>query len=1223
MHLSKFARPALSTDANGYVRFALLDYGTYHYEVRYTGDTVEFWGSDENISLQQPLITRSFTRNWPYKHDEELPSNPYVGEDVQLKCTVKNNLSYSRNVRVELWVDRNKSSSWDFYELSSAQTVSGNGDTKTFTFEITPNSSGTYYWKAYVRSWNDGSDAFLVTDTTGWNTAFTASYQTGSVAIYVENINGTRTQGCEVILDDDIEITDSSGKATFSSVRYGDYHYEVYYDGTGTKEFWGNDQITVDSSSELDTFRRNWPYKSSELLPSDPNIGQNVQIQITAKNNLSFSRNVKVELWVDRDKNSAWDFHELSGYQSISGSGGTKVFIFNIIPNTSGTHYWKAHILSWNDGAGNYIVTDTTGWETAFNVSGEPLPPLTGRIVFHRDSDNYNSPHPANTPDDGHVFVYNLACGISPSKVTNGLDLGNAMNPHFSPDGSKITFMAIPSGQSLSWDYMRVYVLDLADNSLSDLGIGQDPKFSPEPPFIIFKGWDSNTNEWQICKMQSDGSQRVRITDTVGEKSGPNYSPDGHHIVYWLNAKENADIWRINADGSGAVSLVANPGIQDYYPIYHNANNMLYAQWDSSTEPHPDKIYNLDISEGVPGVPTKLGLNSDGNEYEDADAFPVVDLIGFSSTRKNGWPDYDLYIAGDSGSPFGEIANANSTLGELGGAYSPYAYARKLKMISPADDTTLIAGSSYTLKVRAYSNGGVWSGANPSVTFQGQSSQTYTTLRDDGIGGDKASGDGIYSKTVTLPLTTGDYSVTSTAVSYDSGFENNIGSRTTGVTLASSGNETRIISLSGNLVFGSVMVGQPAQQTLTIYNNGTDTLMISDISYPEGFSGDWDDGSINPGDYQDIIVIFAPTEEKGYGDTITVSSNATGGDNTISCSGTGTTISTAGIPSSIDVPTSDGDGNYTVRWGASSTVNVIYVLEEATNDEFSSGLREAYSGSSLSTTIIERSSGTTYYYRVKATRSGYTDSTWRESTNGCAVTGTDPKLCCDMDYVPCSSGGPCYPFDYEGYHLPPSWCPGTDTGSDPGGCCKAIIIIGDHPDDQVRAFQTGSRIGIKIMILVGGAFWAEDVSTTGIGLGTYSTEIEAREGGYPSVFAENKYYADYEEQTEVTAIQSDTVCAVPPASRARIVRSVATSLTSGYVITPTDIEEVRAYWAINIPKVRIDPSLIEDGSLISVIIELLDSTGAVVCERVYDIAYVGCQRAMPWIPLLLLRNPEE
>lgn len=92
-----------------------------------------------------------------------------------------------------------------------------------------------------------------------------------------------------------------------------------------------------------------------------------------------------------------------------------------------------------------------------------------------------------------------------------------------------------------------------------------------------------------------------------------------------------------------------------------------------------------------------------------------------------------------------------------------------------------------------------------------------------------------------------------------------------------------------------------------------------------------------------------------------------------------------GTPPWITVPASNITGSYTVSWGAASTTDVTYVLQEATNASFSSVLRTAYSGAATSASITGRSVGTTYYYRVKATKTGYTDSAWRTGSNGCAV----------------------------------------------------------------------------------------------------------------------------------------------------------------------------------------------------------------------------------------------
>jgi YD repeat-containing protein len=108
--------------------------------------------------------------------------------------------------------------------------------------------------------------------------------------------------------------------------------------------------------------------------------------------------------------------------------------------------------------------------------------------------------------------------------------------------------------------------------------------------------------------------------------------------------------------------------------------------------------------------------------------------------------------------------------------------------------------------------------------------------------------------------------------------------------------------------------------------------------------------------------------------------------NIIKASNWATASETVVLPSSISVPSADSDGSFTVTWGASTTAGVTYALEEATDAAFTQTLRNAYSGSSTSTLIYGRSTGTTYYYRVKAYKEGFKDSAWRLTANGCTVT---------------------------------------------------------------------------------------------------------------------------------------------------------------------------------------------------------------------------------------------
>jgi hypothetical protein len=98
------------------------------------------------------------------------------------------------------------------------------------------------------------------------------------------------------------------------------------------------------------------------------------------------------------------------------------------------------------------------------------------------------------------------------------------------------------------------------------------------------------------------------------------------------------------------------------------------------------------------------------------------------------------------------------------------------------------------------------------------------------------------------------------------------------------------IALSGNLAFGQVDVGSTASATLTISNPGNATLTVSGIDYPPGFSGAWS-GTIPPVSSQAVTVTFAPTAAVSYSGTLTVNSDSSAGDNTLSLSGTGTVIS--------------------------------------------------------------------------------------------------------------------------------------------------------------------------------------------------------------------------------------------------------------------------------------------------------------------------------------------
>lgn len=96
----------------------------------------------------------------------------------------------------------------------------------------------------------------------------------------------------------------------------------------------------------------------------------------------------------------------------------------------------------------------------------------------------------------------------------------------------------------------------------------------------------------------------------------------------------------------------------------------------------------------------------------------------------------------------------------------------------------------------------------------------------------------------------------------------------------------RVIRLTGDLAFGEVQVGSSATRTLTIFNDGNSTLTVSSITYPAGFSGNWN-GTIAAGGSRDVTVTFAPSAAQSYSGNLTVNSDKTSGTNSRAVSGNG------------------------------------------------------------------------------------------------------------------------------------------------------------------------------------------------------------------------------------------------------------------------------------------------------------------------------------------------
>jgi TolB protein len=62
--------------------------------------------------------------------------------------------------------------------------------------------------------------------------------------------------------------------------------------------------------------------------------------------------------------------------------------------------------------------------------------------------------------------------------------------------------------------------------------------------------------------MNSDGSEKTPLTDSPGGRDNnmdARWSPDGMQIIFWSSRDGNAELYVMNADGTGQTRLTDNP----------------------------------------------------------------------------------------------------------------------------------------------------------------------------------------------------------------------------------------------------------------------------------------------------------------------------------------------------------------------------------------------------------------------------------------------------------------------------------------------------------------------------------------------------------------------------------------------------------------------------------------------------------------------------------------
>jgi Tol biopolymer transport system component len=187
------------------------------------------------------------------------------------------------------------------------------------------------------------------------------------------------------------------------------------------------------------------------------------------------------------------------------------------------------------------------------------------------------------------LFTMN-ANGDNPTRLTNAKD----SYPTWSPDGKKIAFARNDD----------LYIVN-ADGSGQATQLTTDPAedtfpdWSPNGVKIAFMRGDGSTGEIYTINAASPESatnQPIQLTDKAGKaNTAPSWSPNGAKIAFDSNRDGDFDVYKMDADGTNAVRLTGSTAM-DGNPAYSPSGTKIAFE---SKRNGRSEIYKMDANGGT------------------------------------------------------------------------------------------------------------------------------------------------------------------------------------------------------------------------------------------------------------------------------------------------------------------------------------------------------------------------------------------------------------------------------------------------------------------------------------------------------------------------------------------------------------------------------------------------------------------------------------------------